>query len=103
MSTQTVLPLPSFYNPDNVVNDTRWIDYQALQAHAIDWRKQYGLKAVATDRVKVGMLVIDAQNTFCHPQGELYVGGQSGVGAVDDSIRTVEFIYRNMGLLSGID
>jgi nicotinamidase-related amidase len=103
MSIPTTLPLPAFYTPGNVVNDTRWIDYQALQASAIDWRKQHSMKAAATDRTKVGVLVIDAQNTFCHPQGELFVAGASGTGAVDDSIRTVEFIYRNMGIISGID
>lgn len=103
MSAQNVLPLPSFYDPSNVVNDTRWIDYQALQAAAIDWRNQHQLRAVATDRTKIGMLIIDAQNTFCHPQGELFVAGASGTGAIDDSVRTVEFIYRNLGVISGID
>lgn len=96
------LPLPPFYDPANVVNDTRWIDYSQLQADAASWRRQHGLRAVATDQVKVGLLVIDAQNTFCHPQGELFVAGMSGRGAIDDSIRTVEFVYRNLGLLTGI-
>lgn len=103
MSPSTTLSLPAFYNADNVVNDERWIDYNALQKAAIDWRRQNGLRAVATDHTKVGMLVIDAQNTFCHPAGELFVAGASGTGAVDDSIRTVEFIYRNLGVISGID
>ena len=96
------LPLPPFYNPANVVNDTRWIDYPQLQTDAATWRRQHKLLPVATDRVKVGLLVIDAQNTFCHPQGGLFVAGMSGRGAIDDSIRTVEFIYRNLGVLSGI-
>ena len=103
MRTHTALPLPAFYDAGNVVNDTRWIDYQALQASAIEWRAQHNLRAVATDRVKIGMLVIDAQNTFCHPQGELFVAGASGTGAIDDSVRTVEFIYRNLDIISGID
>lgn len=103
MTTQNVLPLPAFYDPANVVNDTRWIDYNALQAAAIDWRGKYGIKAAATDRVKVGVLAIDVQNTFCHPSGELFVAGMSGTGAVDDSRRLVEFLYRNLGVISGID
>ncbi len=98
-----VLPLPAFYDSANVVNDTRWIDYMAVQTAALDWRKQYGLKASATDRRKVTMLIIDAQNTFCHPRGELFVGGMSGQGAVDDSIRTTEFIYRNADVISYLD
>jgi hypothetical protein len=31
----TQLPLPTHYDPANVVNDGRWIDYQALQADAL--------------------------------------------------------------------
>ena len=33
---------------------------------------------------------------------ELFVAGQSGTGAVDDNVRLVEFIYRNLGLISAI-
>ena len=102
MSTQ-ILPLPGFYDPDNVVNDSRWIDYAALQTAAIEWRRTHNLRAASTDRVKVGVLVIDAQNTFCHPQGELFVAGASGTGAIDDCRRTVEFLYRNLSIISGID
>lgn len=102
-TTVTELPLPSFYDPDNVVNDERWIDYGALQAAALEHRATHGLRPVSTDRKKVGLLVIDAQNTFCHPKGELFVAGESGRGAIDDSIRTTEFIYRNLGIISGID
>ncbi|MDB5184961.1 MAG: hypothetical protein JWN38_769 [Candidatus Saccharibacteria bacterium] len=94
------LSLPVNYDPANVVNDARWIDYAATQAAAIDWRRQHGLKAAATDRTKIGVLGIDVQNTFCHPQGELYVGGHSGTAAVDDSIRLVEFGYRNLDVIT---
>ncbi len=100
MTTQ--LPLPGFYSPDNVVADDRWIDYAGLQQAAVDWRTRHGIKAASTDQFKLGVLAIDVQNTFCHPKGELYVGGMSGTGAVDDSRRLVEFIYRNLGVISGI-
>lgn len=96
------LPIPAFYDSANVVDDTRWIDYAKLQSEAMAWRDKHALKAVNTDRTKVGLLAIDVQNTFCHPKGELYVAGMSGTGAVDDSVRTVEFIYRNLGILTGI-
>jgi len=33
---------------------------------------------------------------------ELFVGGQSGSGAVDDNVRLCEFIYRNLGLISAL-
>ncbi len=99
----TELSLPPHYNPADVVNDARWIDYNALLKGAIDWRNQNKLKATVTDRTKVGLLAIDNQNTFCHPKGELFVGGRSGTGAVEDSQRLVEFIYRNLAVLTELD
>lgn len=97
------LPLPPHYDPANVVNDERWIDYQGLQDAALDWRQQHGLKASATDSTRVGVLAIDVQNTFCHPEGELFVAGDSGQGAVDDSVRLTEFIYRNLDVITEIN
>lgn len=46
------------------------------------------------------LLLIDVQNTFCIPSFELFVGGQSGTGAVEDNRRLCEFIYRNLELLA---
>ena len=46
--------------------------------------------------------MIDVQNTFCIPGFELFVGGQSGNGAVEDNKRLCEFIYRNLGSISAI-
>lgn len=99
----TILPLPAFYDPANVVNDTRWINYAQLQDEADKARRQFGLKSASTDRFRIGVLAIDVQNTFCHPQGELYVAGMSGTGAVDDAQRLVEFIYRNLGVITKIN
>jgi nicotinamidase-related amidase len=99
----TELPMPPHYDPKNVVNDVRWIDYGALQQGALEWRKRHGLNASVMDQVKVGVLATDVQNTFCHPSGELYVAGSSGMGAVDDSVRLVEFIYRNLGFITEIN
>jgi nicotinamidase-related amidase len=47
-------------------------------------------------------MLIDVQNTFCIPDFELYVGGRSGRGAVDDNVRLCEFIYRNLGMITQI-
>jgi len=52
------------------------------------------------DKTRICLLLIDVQNTFCIPGFELFVGGQSGSGAVDDNVRLCEFIYRNLGLIS---
>lgn len=96
------LPLPPFYRTENVVNDARWIDYLLLQETARQWRTEHGIPMSHADQYRIGLLIIDAQNTFCHPRGELFVGGMSGTGAVDDCIRTVEFIYRNLAVLTRI-
>src|SRR5262245_4378206 len=103
MNTATELPLPPHYDPNNVVNSERWIDYDGLLKAAIEWRNRHDLKARSTDRFKLGLLGIDVQGTFCDPKGELFVGGRSGNGAVDDSIRLVEFYYRNLGVITGAD
>ena len=97
------LPLPPHYDPKGVVDHTRWVNYQALEAAARNWRGQQGIKAASTDHVRIGALGIDVQETFCNPHGELYVAGSSGTGAVDDSIRTTEWLYRNMHRLTGLD
>ena len=47
-------------------------------------------------------MLIDVQNTFCIPDFELYVGGRSGRGAVEDNVRLCEFIYRNLGSITHI-
>lgn len=99
---QQPLPLPAHYRPSDVVDADRWLDYLGLMAAAEDWRNQHGLAASQTDRTKVGFLLIDAQVTFCHPKGELFVAGRSGNGAVDDCVRTAEFIYQNLGVITDI-
>src|SRR5688500_4243123 len=39
---------------------------------------------------------------ICLPEGTLYVAGRSGDGAVDDSRRIAEFVYRNLGFLTNV-
>jgi nicotinamidase-related amidase len=54
------------------------------------------------DQLQVGLLLIDVQNTFCIPDFELFVGGRSGLGAVEDNQRLCELIYRNLDKISQI-
>jgi nicotinamidase-related amidase len=42
------------------------------------------------------------QNTFCIPDFELFVGGATGTGAVDDNLRLCQFIYRNLDVITEI-
>jgi nicotinamidase-related amidase len=71
-------------------------------SEAEQWRGAHAVKPSAKDDKRVHLLLIDAQQDFCHPDGTLFVGGRSGKGAIEDSARTAEFIYRNLGLLTSI-
>lgn len=96
------LPLPTFYNE----SQTREINYRpstnAIEKEARQWKKQFDLKSVGTDRKKVHLLVIDDQNDFSFPEGSLYVGGRSGTGAMDAQKNLVEFVYRYLHVVSQI-
>jgi len=94
-------PLPEFYNPENVASVYR-VDYARLAALAPVYRQTHGIQPAANDHPKTWLMLIDIQNTFCVPGFELYVGGRSGTGAVDDNRRLVEFIYRNIGQITHI-
>ncbi len=104
---------PNFYNPANAGKWSYDPNLRTLVEAAPDYRKSAGIKAAATDRKRVALLLIDVQRDFCIPPefdangvqmsgGTLYVGGRSGTGAIDDSRRIAEFIYREMGSLTSI-
>jgi nicotinamidase-related amidase len=103
MNTQnlTQLPLPPHFHPQKVGEVWR-VPYQQRAAEAEAWTKQLNITAAATDKTRIALLLIDVQNTFCIPDFELYVGGKTGTGAVDDNQRLCEFIYRNLGRITKI-
>jgi len=78
------------------------VDYAARAEDARRFALQHNLKPAAASRARISLLLIDVQNTFCIPGFELFVGGRSGYGAVEDNGRLCEFIYRNLGNLSHI-
>lgn len=96
-----ILPIPDFFQPDRV-GEIWKVEYQERAAQAAAWRRQHGLTSPASDSVKTWLLLVDVQNTFCIPGFELYVGGRSGTGAVDDNRRLAQFIYRHLGAISKI-
>jgi nicotinamidase-related amidase len=89
------LPLPPHWDPDRVGEVWR-IDYDERFEDAGRWREQHGIPPAAEDRFRVALVVVDVQNTFCTPGFELFVAGRSGTGALDDSRRLCEFVYRNL-------
>ncbi len=96
------LKTPGFYNRQGA-SDIRKINYEVLQSAAIDWQKQNRIFPAAKDRFRIALMPIDTQLTFCNPDFELYVGGRSGNGAVEDSMRLSDFIYRNLRVITEID
>ncbi len=101
MGTLTQLPIPGHFDPQRVGAVWR-VPYQERAVQAAEWAQQYHIAPAATDAVRVCLLAIDVQNTFCLPDFELFVGGRSGTGAVDDNRRLCEFIYRNLGNITAI-
>ena len=96
-----MLPVPAHYNPANAEKVYR-VDYAKLSQAAIAWRKQHGIKPAASDTTRICLLPIDCQNTFCLPEFELFVGGRSGRGAIDDDQRICAFIYRELDKITEI-
>ena len=95
------LPLPPHFDADRV--DQVWrIPYQERQREAQDWAQEHGIRPASEDNYRTCLLLVDVQNTFCIPDYELFVGGRSGNGAVEDNIRLCQFIYRNLPHISKI-
>lgn len=95
------LALPPHYDPLRVGELWR-VPYQERAIQARQWAEQYAIRPAAQDAVKIALIAIDVQNTFCLPDFELFVAGRSGMGAVEDTRRLSEFIYRNLGSISTI-
>lgn len=97
----TATPIPSFFDPARV-GEVWKVDYAARAEDARQYALQHDLKPASVSKERISLLVVDAQNTFCIPGFELFVGGRSGRGAVEDNVRLCEFIYRNLGRLTHI-
>ena len=102
MTTQiTKFPIPNFFSASRVGEVWR-VPYQDRAQQAQDWAKRYRILPAAKDKTRICLMAIDVQNTFCIPDFELFVGGRSGVGAVEDNVRLCEFIYNNLGVITEV-
>jgi len=98
---ESVLLIPDFFDADKV--GSVWqIPYEERAKGAQEWARQHGLGPASVDSTKTWLMLVDVQNTFCIPDFELYVGGRSGRGAVEDNARLCEFIYHNLGSITHI-
>jgi nicotinamidase-related amidase len=95
------LPIPSHFDPNQVANVWK-VPYRERAEEAEDWAKKHLVPPAVHDKFRICLVAVDVQNTFCIPDFELFVGGRSGTGAVDDNRRLCEFIYRNLGVISQI-
>ncbi|MBX7100286.1 MAG: nicotinamidase [Myxococcaceae bacterium] len=92
----TTLPLPGHYEAKQVSQLS--LERAGLLADAGEaWAKKHGITPSATDKVKVAAFGIDVQVGFCTPGASLFVPG-----AVEDTTRTVEWLYRNLGTITGL-
>lgn len=95
------LPIPEFFDSTRV-GEIWKVDYAARAEDARKFTAQHDLKPASASTERISLLLIDVQNTFCIPGFELFVGGRSGNGAVEDNVRLCEFIYRNIGNITHI-
>jgi len=95
------LPVPDFHRPERVGEVWR-VPYEERARDARAWAEEHGIRPASADEVRICLLAVDVQNTFCIPGFELFIGGRSGTGAVDDNRRLCEFVYRNLGAITRI-
>jgi nicotinamidase-related amidase len=95
------LPVPAHFDPDRAGEVWR-VPYEDRAREAAAWADEHGIRPAADDSIRVCLLAVDVQNTFCIPGFELFVAGRSGTGAVDDSRRLCEFVYRNLATITQI-
>jgi nicotinamidase-related amidase len=97
----TPLPLPPSFDPA-AIDDVWPVPYGERAREAEQWARRHGIRAAAEDDVRVCLLCVDCQNTFCSPGFELYVRGRSGTGASEDVTRLCSFVYRNLAAITEI-
>ena len=95
------LPLPPHVDLDRSGEVWR-VDYERRFRDALAWADQHELPRAADDDKRVCVLAVDVQNTFCTPGFELFVAGRSGTGALDDSRRLCDFVYRNLASITQV-
>ncbi len=95
------LPTPPFFDSSSAARVFR-VPYEDRAREAREWATAHGIPAAAEDRARAALLLVDVQNTFCLPEFELFVGGRSGRGAVEDSARVSSFLYENLSRVTQV-
>jgi len=95
------LPIPTHFRPGGTGEVFR-VEYGKIAGAASEWSAGHRIAPSSSDSFRVALIIVDAQNTFCIPGFELFVGGRTGRGAVEDNLRLCEFIYKNLRLITEI-
>jgi hypothetical protein len=93
------LPVPPHFSTQRTGEIWR-VAYQQLAHDAEQWAKQHDIRPAVEDHFRICLIAVDVQNTFCIPGFELYVGDPSGSGAVEDTRRLCDFLYRNLNIIT---
>jgi len=96
-----LLPVPSHFDP-GAVGEVWRVPYEERAREAEAWAGEHALRPAAADALRICLIAVDVQNTFCIPGFELFVAGRSGTGAVDDNRRLCEFLYRNLDTVTQV-
>lgn len=90
---------PSFYDRNKVgqIHLTGFDRYLQIAQEAAEFRKRLGIKPASEDKFKIAVFSIDEQIGFCIPGASLFVPG-----AVEDSQRGCDFIYRNIDVITNL-
>jgi nicotinamidase/pyrazinamidase len=83
---------PAFYDPMRVGTL-----YAPKTSEAVEAGRRAGLSPATEDRLRVILVLVDAQVDFIHADGALCVPG-----AIDDTSRTIEWLFRNLGQVTSI-
>lgn len=68
------LPIPVFFD-SHKLEEVWKVPYQQREREARLWAKEHDIQPAARDTKRIGLLLIDVQNTFCIPGFELFVRG----------------------------
>lgn len=91
-----MLPLPDFYESKQVPQ--LFMERAGLVADAGEaYAQKHGIKPSGADKFRVAAFGIDVQVGFCTPGASLFVPG-----AVEDTQRTVEWLYRNLDKVTSL-
>jgi nicotinamidase-related amidase len=96
-----MLPIPPHFDPQAVGEIWR-VSYDDRARDAELWAAESGMRPAAEDTMRICLVAVDVQNTFCIPAFELFVAGRSGTGAIDDNRRLCQFIYRHLDAITQI-